>query len=253
MRKIVKGVVGMSGLFTVHIIIILLFLILGWAVRKKEGYWLISGFASRPKEEQEELIRRGYPQKIGSFLVVTAIGILILLPLMFTSFTYAIEVQFGFMIIFLMGGMIYLSKYEVLKKRKRSYIISVTLFIAIVGGLGALSYFSYQGYELVTKEESFEITGMYGDEWTYKDVTSIELMEKMPEVTLRTNGVGLPTLSKGYFKVTGYGSSLLFIQKGSSPYIYIQLKDKKIFINDKNPEQTRLWFEEVREQAELTQ
>jgi uncharacterized membrane protein SirB2 len=253
MRKIVKGVGGMSGLLAVHIIIILLFLILGWAVRKKEGYWLISGFASRPKEEQEELIRIGYPQKIGSLLIITAIGMLILLPLMFTSYTYAMEVQFGFMIIFLMGGMIYLSKYEVPKKRKRSYIISVTLFIAIVGGLSALSYFSYQGYELVTKEESFEITGMYGDEWKYEEVTSIELKEKMPEVTVRTNGVGLPTLSKGHFKVRGYGHSLLFIQKGSSPYIYIELKDKKIFINDKDPKQTRIWFKQVSDNAGLTQ
>jgi hypothetical protein len=56
-----------------------------------------------------------------------------------------------------------------------------------------------------------------------------------------------------HFKVTGNGSSLLFIQKGASPYIYIELKDKKIFINDKNPEQTRIWFEQVRAIAELTQ
>lgn len=243
----------MWGLLAVHIIIILLFLILGWAVRKKEGYWLISGFSSRPLEEQEELIRSGYPQKVGSLLIITALGMLILFPLMFTSFKFTIEVQLGFMIIFLMGGMIYLTKYEVPKKRKRSYIISFTLFITIIGGMSALSYFSYQGYELVTKEESFEITGMYGDEWKYEDITSIELMEEMPEVTARTNGVGLPALSKGHFKVTGYGSSLLFIQKGSSPYIYIELRDKRIFINDKNPEQTRIWFERISDKAELTQ
>ncbi len=247
------GVGSVWGLLAVHMIIILLFLILGWAVRKKEAYWLISGFASRPKEEQEELIHSGYLHKIGSLLIVTAMGMLILLPLMFTTFKYVMEVQFGFMMIFLMGGMVYLSKYEVPKKRKRSYIINITLFIAIIGGISGLTYYSYQGYELVTKEESFEITGMYGDEWNYEDITSIELMEELPQVTIRTNGVGLPTLSKGHFKVTGYGSSLLFIQKVSSPYIYIELKDKKIFINDKNPEHTKTWFEQVREKAELRQ
>ncbi|WP_307310975.1 hypothetical protein [Neobacillus driksii] len=84
------------------------------------------------------------------------------------------------MIIFLMGGMIYLSKYEVPKKRKRSYMVSGTLFIAIAGGM-------------------------------------------------------------------------IFIQKGSSPYIYIELKDKKIFINDKDPKQTRIWFKQVSDKAGLTQ
>jgi hypothetical protein len=38
----------MWDFFWVHIGIILVFLILGWAVMKKEGYWLISGFSSRP-------------------------------------------------------------------------------------------------------------------------------------------------------------------------------------------------------------
>src|SRR4051794_6898264 len=237
----------MWGLLAVQLIVILLFLILGWAVRKKEGYWLISGFSSRSKEEQEELINNRYPHKVGSLLMITAIGMLILLPLMFTSFTYAMEVQFGLMIVFLMAGIIYLTKYEVPKKRNRSYIISISLFILVIGGISVLSYFSYKGHELVTKKDSFEITGMYGDEWAYNEITRVELMDKLPEVTVRTNGVGLPTLSKGHFKVKGYGSSLLFIQKGSSPYIYIELKDKKIFINDKDPKQTRIWYEQLEE------
>jgi hypothetical protein len=243
----------MWGLLAVHSIVIILFLILGWTVRRKEGYWLISGFASRLKEEQEELIRNGYPQKMGGLLIITAIGMLLLLPLMFTSFRYTMEVQFGFMILFLTGGIIYLTKYEVPKKRKRSYILSISIFIVIIGGIGALSYFSYQGFELVTKEDSFKITGMYGDEWNYEEITSIELMEKLPEVTARTNGVGLPTLSKGHFKVNGYGSSFLFVQKTSSPYIYIELNDKKIFINDKNPEQTKSWYQQLMEKTELKQ
>lgn len=236
----------MWGLLGVQAGVILLFLILGWVIRKKEGYWLISGFASRSKEEQEKLINNGYPQKVGGLLILTAVGMLVLLPLMFTSFKYATEVQFGFMAIFLMAGIIYLTKYEVPKKRNRSYIISISLFILVIGGISVLSYFSYQGYELVTKKGSFEITGMYGDEWAYEEITRVELMDKLQEVTLRTNGVGLPTLSKGHFKVTGYGSSLLFIQKGSSPYIYIEMKDKKIFINDKDPEQTKLWYQQLK-------
>ncbi|MEH7276851.1 DUF3784 domain-containing protein [Neobacillus vireti] len=240
----------MWGIVGVQAVVILLFLILGWAVRKKEGYWLISGFATRPKEEQEQLIKSGYPKKVGGLLILTAIGMLILLPLLFTSFKFAMEVQFGFMFIFLMGGLIYLTKYEVPKKRKRSYIISISLLILVIGGISVVSYFSYQGYELVTKKDSFEITGMYGDEWTYNEIISIELMDHLPEVTVRTNGVGLPALSKGQFKVTGYGTSLLFIQKGSSPYIYIEMKDRKIFINDKDPEQTQIWYQQLIEKMD---
>jgi len=76
-------------------------------------------------------------------------------------------------------------------------------------------------------------------------------MDEIPEVTLRTNGIGLPTLAKGHFKVTDYGSSLLFILKGSTPYLYIELENKHIFINDKDPVKTRDWFEQLSEKVKI--
>lgn len=243
----------MWGLVITQLIMIFIFGLLGWAIRFKKAYWLISGFTSRPKEEQQQLIVNRYPQKTGSLLITAAGLMLLLLPLVFTPFKFAMEVQFGFMLIFLLGGIIYLSKYEIPKKRKRSYTISTILFVAVIGSLITLTVSSYQGYELKVKKDRFEITGMYGDEWATSNIQRIELMDEMPEVTLRTNGVGLPTLSKGHFKVKDYGSSLLFIQKGSSPYIYIELGKKKIFINDKDPSKTRTWFEQLKDNAGISQ
>ncbi|MGM0827542.1 MAG: DUF3784 domain-containing protein [Bacillota bacterium] len=100
----------------IQLIVIVLFSILGWAIRAKRNYWLISGFVTRSMTEQVELIKNAYPQKTGSLLIYTAVGMLILLPLAFTSFPYVTEVQFGFMLVFLMGGLIYLSKFEVQAK-----------------------------------------------------------------------------------------------------------------------------------------
>jgi hypothetical protein len=130
----------MTILIGVQLFVIGIFLLLGWAVRYKKVYGLISGYISRPAKEQEELVKNGYPQKMGGLLILTAVGMLILLPLAFTSFTYVMEVQFGFMLIFLMGGMIYLSKYEIPSKRKRSYWISSILMIVVFGVIGGAHY-----------------------------------------------------------------------------------------------------------------
>lgn len=241
----------MWGLIVTQIILILIFGLLGWAIRFKKAYWLISGFASRPEEEKQQIIENGLPQKTGTLLLSTAGIILLFLPLGFTSFKFVYEVQFGAMLVLLMGGLIYLSKFEIPKKQKRSYIMSTLLFIGVIGSITALSVTSYQGYEMIVKGSNFEITGMYGDEWSINDIKKVELMEQMPEVTLRTNGIGLPTLAKGHFKVTGYGSSLLFIQKGSTPYVYIELENKHIFINDKDPAKTRDWFEQLSEKTKI--
>ncbi len=222
---------------------ILLFLFFGWAIVKKEWYWLISNFNSRTKDEQQQLISNGYPQRVGKLMLMTAAGMTILLPLSFTSFNYSTDVQFGFMLILLLGGLIYLSRYEIKEKRKRSYIISSAITVVTFGLLIGLFYVGYQDFELKEQKDSFEITGMYGGKWNYSEVQKVELLDQMPEVTWKQNGFGLATLAKGQFKVKNYGSSLLFIHKDSPPYLYIEADGEKIFINSEDPQQTKEWYE----------
>lgn len=233
----------MTLLIGIQLFMIGLFLFFGWAIVKKEWYSLISNFNGKSKDEQQQLIKNGYPQRVGKLMVVTAVGMAILLPLSFTSFQYSIEVQFGFMIVFLLGGLIYLSKYEIKEKRKRSYIFSTLLAIGTIGFTVWLFFLGYQDFEMKYYEDSFEITGMYGGEWDYAEIRHIELLEEMPEVTWKQNGFGLATMAKGIFKVEEYGSSLLFIHKGSPPYLFIETDNDKIFINSKNRDETEDWYD----------
>ncbi len=231
--------------FFIQLAVVLVFLLIGWAIVKKEAYGLISSFKSRPQEEKEELIRNGYPQKTGKLLLATGMVLLFLLPLLFTSFPYALEVQIAVMVVLLLGGFIYLSKYEIPKKRKKSYIISSSIAFITLGFLAVIFYLGFQDPEMLLKEDSFEVTGVYGDEWSYEEIIHMELLDEMPEVTLRTNGYGMQSISKGHFKVKDFGSSLLFIYKGNSPYLYIETDSDKIFINSKSAEQTKDWYHQL--------
>lgn len=227
----------------IQLFTIVMFLFFGWAIVKKKWYGLISNFNGKSKDEQQQLIKNGYPQRIGKLMLATAAGMALLLPLGFTSFQYSIEVQFGFMMVLLLGGLIYLSKYEIKEKRKRSYIFSSLLAIGTIGFIVGLFYVGYQDFELKNHGDSFEITGMYGEVWNYTEIRHIELLQEMPEVTWKENGFGLATLAKGHFKVTDYGSSLLFIHKDSQPYLFIETDNERIFINSKNSNETKEWYE----------
>ncbi|MEA3322384.1 MAG: DUF3784 domain-containing protein [Bacillota bacterium] len=235
--------------FFIQLMLVLIFLIIGWAILQKEAYGLISSFRSRSKEEQEELIQNGLPQKTGKLLILTALVLLILLPLLFTPFPYALEVQIGVMVVLLLGGIIYLSKYEIPQKRKQSYIISVSVAVITFGILFVVFYLGFQEAELTMNEKSFEISGVYGDEWNYEEITQVELLEEMPEVLIRTNGYGMQSISKGHFKVKDFGSSLLFIYKNHSPYLLINTFDDTIFINSKDAEKTKDWYHQLVEQS----
>ena len=128
----------------VQLFVIVLFFILGWAIRFKHQYMLISGFNNRSEDEQTILIENGYPQKTGNLLIMTAVGMLILFPLVFTSFPYSIEVQYGFMTFFLLGGFIYVSKYEIPVKRKRSYWFASIFTVLVIGFISVLFFLGYQ-------------------------------------------------------------------------------------------------------------
>ena len=236
----------MSGLIIVHLGVAFLLLLLGWSIRHKKAYWLISGFNNRSDAEQQQLIQNGYPQKTGSWLLLTGMGLLILLPLSFTSFPYAFEVQFGFLLIFILSGSIYLSKYELPAKRKRSYIIYSTLFVIIVGFVITLFLIGEKKSEFILKEASFEITGMSGDEWSYSDITEVNLLNEMPTVTSKLNGFGTERVAKGSFKVEGYNRSILFIHKdGSTQVLHIEVDGKNIFINGEDAEETKAWYKQL--------
>lgn len=236
-------------LFFIQLSVVLIFLLIGWAILKKEAYGLISNFRSRPESEQEELIKNGYTQKTGKMLLVTGLVLLALLPILFTSFPYALELHIGVMVVMLLGGFIYISKFDLPSKRKRSYIISILIAVITCGTLAVVFFLGFQEPKIIFDENSFAINGVYGDEWTYSEIKHLELADEMPEVTLRTNGYGTQSVSKGYFRVKDVGKSLLFIYKGNSPYLFIETENDKIFINSKSAEQTKDWYIQLEEQV----
>lgn len=232
----------------VQLMVICLFFLLGWAIRFKQQYMLISGFNNRSEEEQKVLIENRYPQKTGNLLIITAVGMLIFFPLVFTSFPYVVEIQYGFMTVFLLGGFIYVARYEVPKKRKKSYWFAFIFTVFVIGFISILFYLGYQSNELVVKDQTFEITGIYGDEWSTGVIEDIVILNELPKVNYKENGFGMYNLSKGYFNVEKYGSSLLFIRSGG-PYLLIEMEDETIFINGENAEQTKNWYQQLTEKV----
>ncbi|WP_338469503.1 DUF3784 domain-containing protein [Niallia sp. XMNu-256] len=228
----------------VQLMVIGLFFLLGWVIRFKEQYMLLSGFNNRPEAEQKELIERGYPQKAGSLLIYTAVGMLLLFPLIFTSFPYVVEVQYGFMTLFLLGGFIYLSRFEIPAKRKKSLWYGSIFSTVVIGFIVILFYIGSQSNDLIVKRDTFEISGMYGNEWKLADIERIQVLTELPKVHYKENGFNAGNLLKGNFYLETFGSSLLFI-RGGSPYLLIVTKDKTIFINGEDSKETQQWYKKL--------
>ncbi|MBU5465931.1 DUF3784 domain-containing protein [Virgibacillus sp. MSJ-26] len=203
---------------------------------KKKDYMLLSGFHRRPEEEQEYLQKSGYLDAMGKLLTITfwifvAVFILGLLPI-----PYGFELGIGIFLIALLGGMVWVQRYEVPHKRKKKTWITASIsgasLLFIIGAIG----YGYLDNDVQVNHDTFEITGSYGVEWKIDTIESVKLLDALPKVKMKTNGFAPGNLLKGKFRLEEpYGTGRLFIdKKADTPVLYVATQDDYVMINRKN-------------------
>lgn len=235
---------------------IIFIITMGWAliihggltylIVKKKEYSLISGFLNRPKEEQEYLIQNGYMEALGkifkvSFYLFAATFLLGLLPI-----PYGFEIGIALFLIVLLGGLIWMQKYEVPQKRKKMYWITSIIMAVTVALVGGLTIAGLVDNEVTVNHEAFKISGMYGVEWPIEEIKSVELLDTLPEVITKTNGYASSGQLKGHFLLEEpYGSGLLFVNLKNPPYLYVATNKDFLILNKKNSEETKTIYESL--------
>ena len=61
------------------------------------------------------------------------------------------------------------------------------------------------------------------------EIASVTLLEDLPEVS-RKNGTGLPNLSKGRYKIDGYGTGYLCLNPQNSEFLLIETDDGTVYL-----------------------
>lgn len=221
---------------------------LSYLIIKNKDYHLISGFSKRPKEEQEYLMNSGYIEALGKVFKITFFILLIGFVLGLFSVPYGLEIAFGFYFAVILAGLIWVQKYEVPHKRKKMYWISSIIFvitIAIVVGAGIATSI---GGDIKITDKELIITGAYGVEWALAEIKEVELLDELPKVKLRANGISTTNQKKGKFVLEEpYGRGLLFIKGNTSPYLYVATEEDYVILNRENKEETIKIYNKLRE------
>lgn len=77
------------------------------------------------------------------------------------------------------------------------------------------------------------------------EITDIRLSDEAPNDTRRTNGIGIGSVKRGWFKVEGMGKGRMYIHSDVKPYIYITTRDSFIIINWKDSKHTQEFYDEL--------
>ncbi|MGN8645741.1 DUF3784 domain-containing protein [Gracilibacillus sp. HCP3S3_G5_1] len=226
---------------------------MGWAllifggltflIVKQKDYFLISGFANRPKEEQEYLKQNGFIDALGKLLICAFILFAVSFILGLFSVPFGFEIGLAVFTIVLLTGTIWIQRYEVPHKRKKNYWILGSVWAVTFLFLIGLSVYSLSENEIAVEEDHLIISGMYGNEVSFSDIEQVVKMNQFPEVIVRINGFAMNNRLKGKFQIAGYSETVtLFISGDSTAYLVVKTKEDTIIFNrDTETELDRLY------------
>lgn len=134
-------------------------------------------------------------------------------------------------------------------KRPRTYRSVAVIFLFFFMILFPIIFFDYEN-EIVLNEDMIEIQGDYSMEIPLSDIDTLMLVESLPSIKLRTNGISTRKVDIGNFKMSSGDKCRLYINKSTPMFIEIRLaahnsQHKVIFINRKTVEETKSLYDDI--------
>jgi hypothetical protein len=99
---------------------------------------------------------------------------------------------------------------------------------------------------VTVRADGFDVKSLfYGQGYRAEDITSLELMPRLPVIEARTNGFSGGGLLRGRFRVRGLGDGKLFVDTGNPPYVLVRLREGYVILGLDDAGKTVALYEEM--------
>ncbi|MBQ5689824.1 MAG: hypothetical protein IIV21_07675 [Bacteroidales bacterium] len=135
-------------------------------------------------------------------------------------------------------------------KRPRTYR-SVFVIVVLLEALLAPALFMNYNSKVHIANDVIEIKGEYAMEIPVADIDTVLLVEKLPSIRTRANGISTRKVNIGIFKMSDGNKCRLYINKDVDAFVEIRLvaqgsqPQDLVFINRKTVEDTKALYEEI--------
>jgi hypothetical protein len=126
---------------------------------------------------------------------------------------------------------------------------------AVVGGIaGAIglafgAWVMYTGMQPpaveVTAENLSVHNGLYSNTVPLRRIDTATLDDRIPRVGLKTNGFAAGDTLRGTFRLDNWGSTRLYVNLNSPPFVVVRTQDGVVVVNFKDPERTREMYAQL--------
>lgn len=219
------------------LVVSLIFILVGVAISKYKCYWLISGYNTSSKVEKENVEIEKLAKHMARMCYI--ISALIFLGGIITEyFNFSIMPLAVILVVVIFGYLFYLQKFDHNKKSKAEIVVLVVISFITLAVLIITFSLGNEPNEIRITDTSIIIDGSFGTSIKKDNITEIESIEDLPEISIRTNGYSDGINKKGDFKLDNGEKVKLYIQSEEGPFIKITSKDKVVFINYKDKVKT---------------
>lgn len=128
-------------------------------------------------------------------------------------------------------------------------IFIIALLVFAIGIITVIPILGLKGEEpdIIVNHDVVKINGMYSIEIPISEIDTVVLVERLPKVKSKTNGVSMSHLSLGKFKLADGRKCRLYIYNDEMPpYIEIVAANELIFINMEAAEETEELFRSIK-------
>lgn len=213
----------------------------GVIIKYFKAYNLIAGYNTAPREIKEQVDAKALGDFIGGQLMIAAFAVLIGFALQRVGFVWGVEVGFILFLILIFNMVIKSRKIApqlaAHSSSKKGILFAMVIVVAVAVGIA----WTALPPSIELGDEQLAINGAYGVSVPYDDIEEILLVDKVPSLSMRTNGLGLGQILKGHFLLEDKSKALLFIRSTSEPVLIIQrqTKPEAIMISCQDATETR--------------
>lgn len=220
------------------------------------GSWLIAGYNTMSKEQQNKYDSKKLSRATGIMSIITSIALLALAFSLINATVFLIIIFISVTV-----TIIYTNKFclkpdsdieendLMIDKGKGSLpnmitMIGIGFTIIVFLLIGVSMYFSSKPPVYNISNGALIISTQFGEEVNLSEIQSIHLKDDLPVIQSRINGLGLGSIQKGKFS-SDIGNVTLYIDSSKPPFIYIKTTSELIILNDQSQSKTETLFNEL--------
>lgn len=152
-------------------------------------------------------------------------------------FSTSVVVPFG-------AGIYALIKRKIVTQKTSTFaIIFLTATLILLMSIIPIAYIEPN---IIIHKENITISGVYGESISLDQIPHVQLIEATPKIKLRTNGIAIGEIKKGYFSTDILGNIKLIVHKDKKPFLHIETENKRhIIINFRDPNKTLVIYNSI--------